>query len=847
MNSNSWKATSPAAAIQAPRMRAPQMHRGKNMSDRPMARSHALTFLLLAFLFLPLAARAQDESSETKGVNSGDYNIQQTIEFGYRWTGIDGNLNNYYTFVNLGSGVRLLDYTLNVHSIDHQGLFFDNLSFSSFGYGGDPNDVTRLYIDKNKWYDFRGTFRRDKNFWDYNLLANPLNPSSFVTPMPIVNSPHGLDLVRRMQDYDLTLLPQSRLRFRLGYSRNVNEGPGLTTLDGGTEPVLAAALRYTSDSYRAGVDYRLAPRTTVSFDEFLTYFKQDNRVTDQNLTYMLTDGTPADLGIVFTGTSPCASPILNATTTPPTANSNCNGYLAYTLAARPRSSFPTEQFRFQSNYFKNFEMSGSASYTSADDSFSDYTEAINAWTSRTSTRGNTLAGPAKATRVTVGANWAGTYQITDKLRLNDQFWYYNWRIPGAYTSIDTNLFPVPAAPGQTGMLLPISPATVANFSTVCPSAPYKGPQCPQHASGSAADYVSEAFTRFLGQNLKTNTFELEYDLTPKVTGHVGYLYTNRTIADFAATSDVAEVYFPGGSTGTAANYYLAARADCAVVAGALPSGCTLNPDGTITEVGPEAGNDTSRNITTINEHALLVGLAARPTSQLRINADFAFGYNDNSFTRISPRQVQSYKIHATYNPKPWANLDAAIDIHENRDNVTTVNNLEHGRTYSFGATLAPSSRIFANFGYSYVDIYTQSEICFPSPGSAIFTTPCPVAGSPSPLGALAFYNSTDHYGYADVIVKPIKRVTAAVGYSGSVVRGSTLFLNSMQPTGPLDFNYLTPFAALTLDIYKGFSYKTAWNYYGYNDKGVANPAGLAALPLQDFNGSNVTFSFRYAF
>ena len=95
--------------------------------------------------------------------------------------------------------------------------------------------------------------------------------------------------------------------------------------------------------------------------------------------------------------------------------------------------------------------------------------------------------------------------------------------------------------------------------------------------------------------------------------------------------------------------------------------------------------------------------------------------------------------------------------------------------------------------------------------------------------------------------KPLKRVTAMVGYAGSIVRGSTLFLNPLQPTGPLDFNYLKPSVSLAFDLCKGLTYKTAWNYYGYNDHGVANPPGLAALPLQDFNGSNVTFSVLYAF
>jgi hypothetical protein len=53
--------------------------------------------------------------------------------------------------------------------------------------------------------------------------------------------------------------------------------------------------------------------------------------------------------------------------------------------------------------------------------------------------------------------------------------------------------------------------------------------------------------------------------------------------------------------------------------------------------------------------------------------------------------------------------------------------------------------------------------------------------------------------------------------------------------------------SITIDIYRGFSYKMAWNYYGFNETGVTNPFGLAGIQLQDFNGSNATFSFRYSF
>ena len=87
-------------------------------------------------------------------------------------------------------------------------------SSSSFGWGGDPNNALRVRIDKSKWYDFRASFMRDQNYFDYNLLANPLNPPTSSPYMPILFSPHNFETTRRMSNLDLTLLPLSRISFR---------------------------------------------------------------------------------------------------------------------------------------------------------------------------------------------------------------------------------------------------------------------------------------------------------------------------------------------------------------------------------------------------------------------------------------------------------------------------------------------------------------------------------------------------------------------------------------------------------------------------------------------------------
>ena len=492
--------------------------------------------LLVSLCLLSPSARAQDNPGESPGINSGDYKIHQTIEFGYRSSNINGNTNTYDTFENLGSGVRLFNYTFDMRSIDHRGFLFDNLSFSNFGYGGDPNDVSRLHIEKNKWYDFRLLFRRDKNFWDYNLYANPLNPAAlnpagslttgcYVGPptaafpqgapgycsRPAVaqnNSLQGLDLVRRMQDYNLTLFPNSAVRFRLGYSRNRDEGPSLFTTDAGTISAFHQANSYTTNSYRVGVDVRILPRTTLSFDEFLSYFKQDNVISDNpavnpgNFGFVLANpsglgtpnGTPVDLGNIWSTQTtaevlPCATPIVAGTIN--TATPNCNGFLSYSQVGNPRNFMPTERLRFQSNYFKNLEMSGSFGYSTSNNRIPNFLETVDGLTTRTVERGSTTGGPANAKRVSVNADWSGVYAVTDKLRILDQFRYDNWRIPGMWTLDESNIFGT-GYPGLVGLQQGQAVFNSAN----CPLGS-NAVTCPQHSASSAADLITGLASSFL--------------------------------------------------------------------------------------------------------------------------------------------------------------------------------------------------------------------------------------------------------------------------------------------------------------------------------------------------------------
>src|SRR5438270_1757385 len=156
---------------------------------------------------------------ESEGRTLGVYNVKQSAEFGGRIVDSSGSTAIWNTFVNQQSGPRLMNYDLQMVAPNNNGFLFDRLFTSSFGYGGDANDVSVLRMSKEKWYDFHASFRRDRNDWDYNLLANPLNPPTSNPALPITDSPHRFQTVRRIGSYNLTLAPTKPVTIRLGFSK----------------------------------------------------------------------------------------------------------------------------------------------------------------------------------------------------------------------------------------------------------------------------------------------------------------------------------------------------------------------------------------------------------------------------------------------------------------------------------------------------------------------------------------------------------------------------------------------------------------------------------------------------
>ena len=112
----------------------------------PIRRCLLLAGTVLGLWAAPLAAQTSSSSDSDKGELKDGYEIHQSLEFGGHITSFSGSGSMWSTLVNLESGPRLLSQTLNLHSVDHSNLLFDELHESSYGYGGDPNSWTQLRV-----------------------------------------------------------------------------------------------------------------------------------------------------------------------------------------------------------------------------------------------------------------------------------------------------------------------------------------------------------------------------------------------------------------------------------------------------------------------------------------------------------------------------------------------------------------------------------------------------------------------------------------------------------------------------------------------------------------------------
>jgi len=795
------------------------------------------------------------------------YAIHQSVDLGGHIDSITGSGAMYDTMVNLHSGPRVLSESFEMRALPgKKHTLLDSLTAISNGFGGDPNNFAKLDFYKGRVYEFSGTFRRDRQYFDYDLLGNPNIPggqsiriSGSTTPLAwpqVRQSPVMFNTVRRMTDTSLTLFPLSKVTFRAGYSQNVFEGPTLSP--GGSSNFFAESIgaydalleqyqRNSTDDFTGAIDWKPLRKTKLTFEEQIDHYKADSYFTLAPSSFIAqeADGTPVALGnwdsLTPYGSSACnTAHMINSTTvlyanasgSRPIIDPACDVATSYLRSQPTRILYPTETFRFQSSSIKNIAMNGELRYTQANMHLPNYYENFRGLDGLI--RQITYRGNASARREVVAADYGIVWQATRTVTLSDQFDFSNVHQPGT-----ANI--------SAGITESENTATATGYGTI------------NYIGGLTAGTATvegnpngTPLPEYFGQRFLTNNFTASWDATPRATLSLTYRYQTHRIVQDAATG----------------------------------------PDSTVID---------------INENGGIFNVALRPTDHWNVNGTVEMSYADNVFTPVGARQTKHYRVHTIYRPRPWATISGAfndLERHNNTNNAGTMpldgllNHVDHSRVLGLGAVLAPNEHYGLDLNYAYSDVYTATNICYlnGSPTSGTSTslpgavtsataTLCPgvfTRGSTTILSdwgpSRDFMDAPTQYGSAALIFSPVKSIHSHVGYRISSVNGSRFFNDARDVNGSLVSTYQSPYVNLAWTVHPGWVWKAEYNYYGYGEGGPSgapfcstattvageativpcnsttltgstglteSPSGLTAP--RNFHANNVTLSMHYEF
>ncbi len=796
------------------------------------------------------------------------YSIHQSVDLGGRMANTTGSAAMYDTLVNLQSGPRVQGETFELHVLPgKKGNLVDNLRAIGTGFGGDPNSFTKLDASKGKVYEFSGMFRRDRQYFDYDLLGNPNVPAGQTMPIGPTAAPTGtvawpqvrtspflFNTVRRMTDTNLTLFPLSKVTYRAGYSQNIFQGPSQSPSGyqfAKYDALLEEYQRNSTDDFTGAIDWKPVEGTKLTFEEEINHYKADSYFTMAPGDFIAqeADGTKVAIddydSLTPYTSSACnansigTTPMFSAPQTPgglPVINAACAVVTSYLRSQPTRILYPTETFRLQSSSIKNVSMNGDFRYTNANMSLPNYYDSYQGLNG--TTRSLTYTATSSAHRAVVAADYGIVWQATKKFSLSDQVTFSSTHQPGTTTMTSGTTLATPATAGNetinyAGTL--ITTKAAAGASTF---------------EGSGA--VGTPLPGYFGQNFLTNNVTGTWDASSRATLSLTYRHGTHTIAQG----------FPHNT--------------------ALAAGATTN--GTVT----------------INENGGIFNAALRPTTNWNINGTVEMLYDDNAFTPVGPRQSQHYRLHTAYKPKSWATLTAAfndMERHNNTNNNATgiststpyegpLNHVDHSQVASFGAVLAPNEHYGFDFNYAYSDVYTATNICYLNgatatlPGAATTLGVCPgifARGSTTNLAdwkGRDFMDAPTQYGSVSVTMSPVKSIHSNVGYRISSVNGNQFFTDARAVNGSLDSTYQSPFVNLAWTVHPGLIWKAEYNFFGYGEGG---PSGAeycststtltstivpcSSLPQQtgqtepssgltaprNFHANNVTLGLHYEF
>jgi hypothetical protein len=814
----------------------------------------------------------------TRPVAPNGYTLHETIDAGGHIANITGSGAMYDTLVNIQSGPRVLGETFELHALPGtQHTLVDSLSAFSNGFGGDPNNFAKLDFSKGKLYDFSGMFRRHRDYFDYDLLGNPNIPSGQSIPIGPSNAPTGslalpqleqspflADTVRRMTDTSLTIFPLSKVTYQVGYSQNLVQGPGLIPADsvissiGANSQILQEYVRNSSDDFFGEIDWKPLRDTRLTFEEEVDHIKIDSyfNLAPSNFLVQEANGTPAapggwdsytPYGIGSCNTGSMGSAYTNATTYTILSPPQTPGGLPI---INPACSVATSYLRSQPTRLlyptEIFRFQSSSIKNIAMNGNLRYTSAnMNLPNYYENFQG--LDGTIRSTTFTGNASARRNVIALDYGIVWDA-------APTVHFSeqIDYSNVQQPGTANISKGITANTPATPGNETIN-----YSGPLTPGTVTVEGSPNGTP-LRDFFGQKFLTNDLTATWDGWSRATLSLTYRYRRQVIAQG----------FPRDTP--------------------LP-----------------VGDDTNGTVT-IHGNGGIFNAALRPSDHWEINGSVEVFYNDNAFTPVSPRQMQHYRIHTMYRPKPWATISGVFNDRERHNNTNNnqasvvagdvayagpIDHVDHSRLVSVGAALFPKEHYGLDFNYGYSDVYASTNICYDAQASAAFPGAASPSGTACPGATVRgatyyefgpvkdFMSAPTQYGSVALSISPINSVRSSIGYTISSVNGSRFFNDARDVNGSLVSTWQSPFVSVAWAVRKAWIWKAEYNFYGYGEGGpsgapfcsTSNPTPSSPAPVvacdspafagrtgltispagftapRNFHANNVTLGMHYEF
>jgi len=793
------------------------------------------------------------------------YSIHESIDLGGRMVGTSGSGAMYDTMVNLHTGPRVLGETFQLHALPGtKKTPLDDMQVFASGFGGDPFSFAKMDFSKGKYYEFSGIFRRDRQYFDYDLLSNPGIPGGYSIPIGPSTAPTGsyawpqatqspfmYNTVRRMTDTNLTVLPVSTFTFRFAYVKNIFQGPSLSPSGNsvaGQEILLQEFQRNSADDFTGAVDWKPVQGTKLTFEEQVDHYKGDSYFTmaPQFLNVQEANGTKVSLldsfqqfvpyGYststgAFSAASNCNATSMGNSSTILYANPNgglpivdpaCNVISSYSRSQPTREIFPTEILRFQSSSIRNLSMNGNIRYTDANMNLANYYEQFQGL--QGANRSIAYGGYANAKREVMAFDYGVVWQATKTVSLEEQVNYNNAHQPGVAGLTSGTTVTVPTTAGQeTINNTNLTTCTTINSTTTSPAG------CKPTTSGvTGGPAIGGTQAGYFGQMFTTNNFTISWDATPRSTFSLTYRYQDHLISE---------------GQGTAPHNI------------------------------PVPLNNTTSGEVTIHENGGVFTAALHPSSNWDLNGSAELMYNDNAFTPMGFRQLQHFRVHTIYRAKSWATVSGAFNDLERHNNTSNnqnfpgnttayfgpLNHVDHSRVVSLGTELFPNERYGLDLNYSYSDVYMADNTCFQGaagvmPGGTV--APGAAVQGGTLCGAVSaghgannvlfgpvrdFMDAPTQYASAAFMYSPVKQVHSNFGYRITSVNGSRLFTDASDVNGSLVNTYQSPYLNFSWESRPGLIWKADYNFFDYGEGGRsgaqycnANPAlavGSTSAPV----------------